>query len=69
MEITRMHGIGCEGLCNTNHWMRGGYFGWMAAEAGLSLMRHGDVLKYSNNISDDKVILLFKDVPFCTEIA
>lgn len=38
MEITRMHGIGCVGLCNTNHWMRGGYFGWMAAEAGFALI-------------------------------
>jgi 3-dehydro-L-gulonate 2-dehydrogenase len=38
MEIARMHGIGCVGLCNTNHWMRGGYFGWMAAEAGFALI-------------------------------
>ena len=38
MEITRLHGIGCVGLCNTNHWMRGGYFGWMAAEAGFALI-------------------------------
>jgi 3-dehydro-L-gulonate 2-dehydrogenase len=38
MEIARMHGIGCVGLCNTNHWMRGGYFGWMAAEAGFAFI-------------------------------
>jgi 3-dehydro-L-gulonate 2-dehydrogenase len=38
MEIARLHGIGCVGLCNTNHWMRGGYFGWMAAEAGFALI-------------------------------
>src|SRR3954470_16981 len=26
--------IGCVALGNTNHWMRGGSYGWMAAEAG-----------------------------------
>jgi 3-dehydro-L-gulonate 2-dehydrogenase len=25
-------GIGCVAVCNTNHWMRGGTYGWMAAE-------------------------------------
>ena len=38
MEIARIHGIACVGLCNTNHWMRGGYFGWMAAKAGFALI-------------------------------
>jgi 3-dehydro-L-gulonate 2-dehydrogenase len=28
------HGIGCVALANTNHWMRGGTYGWQAAEAG-----------------------------------
>ncbi len=27
-------GIGCAALRNTNHWMRGGAYGWQAAEAG-----------------------------------
>ncbi|HRW05245.1 MAG TPA: 3-dehydro-L-gulonate 2-dehydrogenase, partial [Caldilineaceae bacterium] len=31
-------GVGCVGLRNTNHWMRGGYFGWQAAEAGYALI-------------------------------
>jgi 3-dehydro-L-gulonate 2-dehydrogenase len=31
----REHGIGCVALSNTNHWMRGGSYGWQAAEAGV----------------------------------
>jgi len=27
--------VGCVALGNTNHWMRGGTYGWQAAEAGL----------------------------------
>ena len=38
MALARTHGVGCVGLSNTNHWMRGGYFGWMAAEAGFALI-------------------------------
>ena len=35
MELSHEHGIGCVALGNTNHWMRGGSYGWQAAEAGL----------------------------------
>jgi len=28
------YGIGCVALGNTNHWMRGGTYGWQAADAG-----------------------------------
>lgn len=35
MELARIHGIGCVGLRNTNHWMRGGTYGWKAAEKGF----------------------------------
>jgi 3-dehydro-L-gulonate 2-dehydrogenase len=38
MTLAQRYGIGCVGLKQTNHWMRGGYYGWMAAEAGLALM-------------------------------
>jgi 3-dehydro-L-gulonate 2-dehydrogenase len=31
----REHGIGCVALANTNHWMRGGSYGWQAADAGV----------------------------------
>ena len=29
------HGIGCVAIRNTNHWMRGGTYGWQAANAGF----------------------------------
>src|SRR5215469_1901518 len=35
MDLSREHGIGCVAMANTNHWMRGGTYGWQAAEAGL----------------------------------
>jgi 3-dehydro-L-gulonate 2-dehydrogenase len=35
MALSREHGLGCVCLGNTNHWMRGGSYGWQAAEAGL----------------------------------
>lgn len=33
-EIARSSGIGLVALGNNNHWMRGGTYGWMAAEQG-----------------------------------
>jgi 3-dehydro-L-gulonate 2-dehydrogenase len=35
IELSSERGIGCVALANTNHWMRGGTYGWQAAEAGL----------------------------------
>ena len=35
VALSRTHGIGCVAMGNTNHWMRGGTYGWQAAEAGL----------------------------------
>jgi 3-dehydro-L-gulonate 2-dehydrogenase len=35
IALSRQHGIGCVALANTNHWMRGGSYGWQAAEAGV----------------------------------
>jgi 3-dehydro-L-gulonate 2-dehydrogenase len=35
IALARRHGIGCVALSNTNHWMRGGNYGWQAAEAGV----------------------------------
>jgi len=32
--LSHERGIGCVALANTNHWMRGGSYGWQAAEAG-----------------------------------
>src|SRR5882672_1756721 len=35
IALSHRHGIGCVALANTNHWMRGGSYGWQAAEAGV----------------------------------
>lgn len=35
IELAGKHGIGLVALRNTNHWMRGGAYGWQAAEAGM----------------------------------
>ena len=32
--LAQQYGIGCVALANTNHWMRGGTYGWQAAKAG-----------------------------------
>lgn len=34
MELAATYGIGCIALRNTNHWMRGGTYGWQAADNG-----------------------------------
>ena len=33
--LAERNGIGCVAVKNTNHWMRGGTYGWQAAEAGF----------------------------------
>jgi len=35
IALARTHGVGCVALANTNHWMRGGSYGWLAANSGL----------------------------------
>lgn len=32
MDLAQQHGIGAVAISNTNHWMRGGYYGWRAAK-------------------------------------
>lgn len=32
VRLAKEKGIGCVALANTNHWMRGGYYGWQAAK-------------------------------------
>jgi 3-dehydro-L-gulonate 2-dehydrogenase len=34
IALSKESGIGCVALANTNHWMRGGSYGWQAVEAG-----------------------------------
>lgn len=33
-QLASENGMGCVALSNTNHWMRGGAYGWQAAKAG-----------------------------------
>lgn len=35
MNLASQHGIGCVALANTNHWYRGGTYGWLTAKAGF----------------------------------
>lgn len=35
IELAKENGIGCVALGNNNHWMRGGTYGWQAANEGL----------------------------------
>ncbi|MBN7811290.1 3-dehydro-L-gulonate 2-dehydrogenase [Algoriphagus sp. H41] len=34
MALASEHGMGCVALAHTNHWMRGGSYGWQAVEQG-----------------------------------
>lgn len=36
MVLAKQHGLGGVALANTNHWQRGGTYGWQAAEAGFA---------------------------------
>lgn len=35
IALAKQNGIGTVALANTNHWMRGGTYGWLAADSGL----------------------------------
>jgi len=35
LTLAMAHGLGCVAMRNTNHWMRGGSYGWQAADADL----------------------------------
>ena len=34
VELAKQYGIGVVALGNNNHWMRGGSYGWQAADQG-----------------------------------
>ena len=38
MQIAKNYGMACVALANTNHWMRGGYYGWLAAKKGFAFI-------------------------------
>jgi len=35
INLAKENGIGCVAIKNTSHWMRGGTYGWQAADAGM----------------------------------
>ena len=47
IEIAETNGIGCMAIANTNHWMRGGAYGWQAARSGKVFIAI-DIEKLSN---------------------
>jgi 3-dehydro-L-gulonate 2-dehydrogenase len=38
MELARGNGVGAVALADTTHWLRGGAFGWQAADAGFAAL-------------------------------
>jgi 3-dehydro-L-gulonate 2-dehydrogenase len=36
--LAKLHGMGCVAIAHTNHWMRGGAYGWQAAKKGYALI-------------------------------
>jgi 3-dehydro-L-gulonate 2-dehydrogenase len=38
VELAEKYGIGCVALANTNHWMRAGAYGWLAAKKGFAFI-------------------------------
>ncbi|SHF96336.1 3-dehydro-L-gulonate 2-dehydrogenase [Mariniphaga anaerophila] len=38
IELARENGLGCVAIANTNHWMRGGTYGWLAAKKGFAFI-------------------------------
>lgn len=38
VEVAKQYGIGCVALARTNHWMRGGAYGWRAAKNGFAFI-------------------------------
>jgi 3-dehydro-L-gulonate 2-dehydrogenase len=37
-ELAAQHGVGAVALADTTHWMRGGSYGWQAADAGFAAL-------------------------------
>ena len=45
IEIADQHGMGCVAIGNTNHWMRGGTYGWRAAKKGFAFIGWTNTIK------------------------
>ena len=44
IEIAKKQGIECVALKNTNHWLRGGTYGWQAADPGYAIITKNFVI-------------------------
>lgn len=38
MQLATKNGLGCVAIANTNHWMRGGTYGWQTAKKGFAFI-------------------------------
>ena len=38
MQLASANGLGCVAIANTNHWMRGGTYGWQTAKKGFAFI-------------------------------
>lgn len=45
IEIASQQGMGCVAIGNTNHWMRGGTYGWRAAKQGCAFIGWTNTIK------------------------
>jgi len=45
IEIASQQGMGCVAIANTNHWMRGGTYGWRAAKQGYVFIGWTNTIK------------------------
>ena len=45
ITLADQQGMGCVALANTNHWMRGGTYGWRAAKQGYAFIGWSNTIK------------------------
>jgi 3-dehydro-L-gulonate 2-dehydrogenase len=45
IEIANEQGMGCVAIAHTNHWMRGGTYGWRAAKKGCAFIGWTNTIK------------------------
>jgi 3-dehydro-L-gulonate 2-dehydrogenase len=45
MQLSDQQGMGCVAIANTNHWMRGGTYGWRTAKRGYAFIGWTNTIK------------------------
>ena len=45
IQLADQQGIGCVAIANTNHWMRGGTYGWRTAKRGYAFIGWTNTIK------------------------